>query len=161
MDTTAYGQLPSRIKLFHKYYSFNLPTSTHFSQSHPVGLSTFSNFSERNPGDPPDPAPTAQVIYQTIKDVFRHADDLVVHSVTQIALRLDDTAYAVLSGLNVKDLGPLPLASFVNKNPPSFPKSVGMFHLPYSGACAGVGIFNASDRSLRVALPGDCRAVLG
>ena len=133
-----------------------------FSQSRPVDLSTLSDLSERNPGDPPDPAPTAEEIDQTIKDVFRHVDDLVVHSVTQIALGLDDAAYAALSGLNAKDLpGPHSLASLVNEKPPSFPESVGMLHLPYSGACAVVGIFNSSDRSLRVALTGDCRAVLG
>ena len=60
-----------------------------FSQNRPVDLSTLSDLSERNPGDPPDPAPTAEEIDQTIKDVFRHVDDLVVHSVTQIALGLD------------------------------------------------------------------------
>ena len=133
------------------------------SQSHPVDLSTTSiDLTERNPGDPPDPVPTAEEIDQTIKDVFRHADDLVVHSTTQIALGLNDVAYAALSGLNVKDLpGPHSLASFVSDKPPSFPESVGMLSLPFSGACAVVGIFNSSDRSLRVALTGDCRAVLG
>ena len=134
-----------------------------FSQSHPVDLSIPSiDLSERNPGDPPDPVPTAEEIDQTIKDIFRHVDDLVVHSATQIVLGMDDAAYAALSGLDVKDLpGPHSLASFVTDKHHSLPKSVGMLNLPFSGACALVGIFNSSDRSLRVALTGDCRAVLG
>ncbi|KIM49839.1 hypothetical protein M413DRAFT_438957 [Hebeloma cylindrosporum] len=133
------------------------------SQSHPVDLSVSNvDLSDRNPGDPPDPVPTGEEIDETIKHVFRHVDDLVVHSTTQIAMGLDDAAYAALGGLNVKDLpGPLSLASIVNDKPPSFPEAVGMLNLPYSGACAVVGIFNSSDRSLRVAVTGDCRAVLG
>ena len=134
------------------------------SQSHPVDdLSTPNiDLSERNPGDSPDPVPPADEIDQTIKEVFRHVDDLIVHSATQIALGLDDAAYAALSGLNIKDLpGPHSLASFARDKRPSFPEAVEMLTLPFSGACAVVGIFNSSDRSLRVALTGDCRAVLG
>jgi pyruvate dehydrogenase phosphatase len=140
-------------------YSKHAATSQSQPIDHAVPVFELSN---RNPGDPPDPVPTAEEIDQLIKDVFRHVDDLVVHSATQIALGLDDAAYAALSGLNLKDLpGRHSLPAFFTPKHLSFPESVDMLKLPYSGACAVVGIFNTSERSLRVALTGDCRAVLG
>lgn len=106
---------------------------------------------DSRPGSPPDPVPPDEEIDEGIQEAFKAVDNMIVQEMAQEALGLDDASFRALQSDNSS---PQP-----NGIPVS--KAVERLSCAESGSCALVGLYNTGDRSLRVALAGDSRAVLG
>ncbi|KAF8189638.1 phosphatase 2C-like domain-containing protein [Pholiota molesta] len=113
------------------------------------------------PGALPNPIPPDAEIDDTIRMVFVAVDNVCVHEAARTALGLDDAAYAALQACNTPDAAADVLRPAAGAPPHHLQESVRALSAAWSGSCALLGLFNVDDRSLRVALTGDSRAVLG
>ncbi|CAA7261021.1 unnamed protein product [Cyclocybe aegerita] len=118
--------------------------------------SSHGSLADRKPGEPPDPVPPGEEIDEAIKQAFCEFDDLCVHGTAQAVLGLDTEGYRALSGGIAA-----PMFDGKFKEPMTRSEALSLLRNAYSGSCAIMGLYNTSDRSLRVALTGDSRAVLG
>ncbi|PPQ83193.1 hypothetical protein CVT26_015985 [Gymnopilus dilepis] len=84
-------------------------------------------------GDLPDPTPPDEEVDAAIKQAFRGLDEVIVHESARLVLGLMLTRAEALEEL----------------------------YGAYAGSCAVMTLFNPKDRTLRVALTGDSRAVYG
>lgn len=108
----------------------------------------------RNPGDPPNPHPPSEEINAAITKAFKELDDLIVHGGAMKALGLNEVAYEALQ----KDNADTPVATSPGGRRHSALREVSLAN---EGSCALMSIYNTEERSLRVALTGDSRAVFG
>ena len=110
------------------------------------------------PGALPDPVPSDEDIDLAIRRAFIDFDNFLVHESARVALGLNDEDYATLQKNNSPDQS--------DNMPPRryetpLDQAVRILAGAHSGSCAIVGLYNTVDRSLRVALTGDSRAVFG
>lgn len=100
----------------------------------------------------------SEAIDKAIKGVFVGIDTEIIHRAAQKALGLDAESYKKLNEATQENSTPSP-------DPPSRTVSkheaVKILKLANAGSCVMTGIFDANDRSLRIALTGDLRAVFG
>jgi pyruvate dehydrogenase phosphatase len=124
-----------------------------YSTQYASGLSP-----ERGPGEPPDPQPASDKIESAIKAAFVEVDDLMVHEAARRVLGLSREEYRVLN----EEKGPTESDTVPSNTPPMLrAEAMRVLREAYAGSCAILGIYNNLERSLRVALTGDSRAVLG
>ncbi|KAF9484996.1 protein serine/threonine phosphatase 2C, partial [Pholiota conissans] len=112
------------------------------------------------PGDLPNPVPPDEEIDETIRKMFVAWDNVIVHEAAQRVLGLDDASYAALQANNNPDANAV-ISNSPVKPPHFLQDAVSTLSNAWSGSCALLGLYNIEDRSLRVAVTGDSRAVLG
>ncbi|KJA16070.1 hypothetical protein HYPSUDRAFT_322760 [Hypholoma sublateritium FD-334 SS-4] len=110
------------------------------------------------PGAPPDPVPSDEDIDLAISKAFVNFDDFLVHESARLVLGLNDADYAALQNNNSPDQAH---AAHPRRYETPLETAVRALSGAHAGSCALVGLFNNADRSLRVALTGDSRAVFG
>ncbi|KAF8957764.1 phosphatase 2C-like domain-containing protein [Flammula alnicola] len=133
--------------------------SKHAAQSDSAVMDLSGGVYFRNPGEPPDPTPAHEEIVEAIKSAFLQLDDGIVHQTAQKILGLDDASYTAIRGPPAQFTVPLDEMKISSES--ILATAVKLLRPAYSGSYALVGIYNTSDRSLRVALTGESRAVLG
>ena len=149
-----------------------------------VDIASGYSFQERpqskdpNVGKPQNPKPPGNEIDAVIKGVFVALDNALVHRAAQYALGLSQTEYDALQGSrgnhqqttspsnlefmkHIEELYAQVLIPKASSSKPSRAEAVNALANAYAGSCAVVAIYNNYERNLRVALTGDCRAVLG
>ncbi|KAF9528260.1 phosphatase 2C-like domain-containing protein [Crepidotus variabilis] len=114
--------------------------------------------SGRNLAEPPDPVVSRKSLHATLKAAFVEFDNIMVHESAQRALNLTEMEYQTL---NQTKEAPSDFTPSKETPKPTRGEAFKMLAEAYAGSCAVVGIYNSFQRSLHVALTGDCRAVLG
>ncbi|KAF8957758.1 phosphatase 2C-like domain-containing protein [Flammula alnicola] len=110
-----------------------------------------------------NPDPPSDLIDSAIKEAFQSTDKYFVDEITRLAMNLDTATYDAISrgpGDNTV-VEPIPRIALDTFRTTSLPEAVSFLRAVQSGSCALMGIYNTSDRSLRVALTGNSSAVWG
>ncbi|KAF9559521.1 protein serine/threonine phosphatase 2C [Agrocybe pediades] len=111
----------------------------------------------RNPGELPNPRPSSEALDEAIKSAFNTVDYLIVHGGAMKALGLDKDAYNALQKDNSDTSTTTSPASSSRTRLQAFREVA----LANEGSCALMAVYNSDERSLRLALTGDSRAVFG
>ncbi|KAF5318028.1 hypothetical protein D9619_012106 [Psilocybe cf. subviscida] len=140
--------------------------SRHAAISDSIGIDVSGGVSyqayERSPGEPPDPVPPPEEIDEAIRKAFCDVDELLVHETAAKVLGLSPAEYDAIRAGEPYSRTDVFQANVVDVDRTSLLKNALTTLAPaLAGSCAIMGIFNSADRSLRVALTGDSRAVWG